>query len=167
MSKEVWWCGDCGQPTSGKAPHRCQPKDPAPAEPTEPQAGGVLTLEKAADWISELAQRVIDLRLRIAAVEEKVAHPLIHVDAAGARWLELSPGARGVPREASEHDDPRSCSPCQHEKAYSNALLMSHPPKREWICRLCLAEGREILMPTDDEGQEYRRLLREKQGAEA
>ena len=34
---------------------------------------------------------------------------------------------------------------CNHDKAYSNMMLMSNPPQRDWICRVCGEKGRDTI----------------------
>lgn len=34
---------------------------------------------------------------------------------------------------------------CKHDRVYSNRYLLSHPPQKEWICRICGAEGVEAV----------------------
>lgn len=53
---------------------------------------------------------------------------------------------------------------CHHEKVYSPNLLLTHPAQREWICRLCGAEGREADAGSAEAqraAEEYRGLVEE------
>jgi len=34
---------------------------------------------------------------------------------------------------------------CAHEKVWANVLLMSDPPQKQWICRLCGQFGTEFV----------------------
>lgn len=36
---------------------------------------------------------------------------------------------------------------CDHDKSYSQNILLSHPAKRRWICRKCMDEGIDVEHP--------------------
>ncbi len=49
-----------------------------------------------------------------------------------------------------------------HDKVYTASVLCTWPGQRDWICRRCLTEGREVdRMP----GEEYAELKRRKESA--
>ncbi|SCM94460.1 Uncharacterized protein BWINRASL_02137 [Bacillus mycoides] len=35
--------------------------------------------------------------------------------------------------------------PCEHEKVYENRMVMSYPPKQNWICKKCGAKGITVI----------------------
>ena len=37
----------------------------------------------------------------------------------------------------------------QHEKVYNKNILLTHPPKRQWICKLCGKMGTDLLSVYD------------------
>jgi hypothetical protein len=55
--------------------------------------------------------------------------------------------------------------PCQgeHDKVYSSKVLTTYPPQHIWICRRCLAEGRDVVVSDMDE---YQRLKESKRSDE-
>ncbi|KMP28797.1 hypothetical protein [Bacillus wiedmannii] len=34
---------------------------------------------------------------------------------------------------------------CNHEKIYEGSMMMSYPPKRNWICKKCEAKGITVI----------------------
>lgn len=34
---------------------------------------------------------------------------------------------------------------CEHEKVYENRMMMSYPPKKNWICKKCGAKGITVI----------------------
>jgi len=52
---------------------------------------------------------------------------------------------------------------CIHQKVYENKIFCTNPPQQRWICRICRAEGIEILgKPTTDEYSEIKFKLNHK-----
>jgi hypothetical protein len=52
-----------------------------------------------------------------------------------------------------------------HDRVYSGTVLAAFPPIHPWICRRCMAEGRETTpLPPLNEYEELKRLKRAQEG---
>ena len=49
---------------------------------------------------------------------------------------------------------------CAHQKVYQNSMMMSNPPKKNWICKKCGTKGVTIFGNSSREEETYEDIVR-------